>query len=361
MNKFVFIIEAVKTQRGGGLDKVSRKAFTLVELLVVIAIIGILIALLLPAVQAAREAARRMECTNKLKQMGLALHNYHDVHGALPIGARVGFWGPFKTLSGKNWRVSIMPFAELGNTYDQITEEGSVSGSIAAHFTGNAFLENLVVPLLACPSCYWKPVISTRADSVYYGSFDEYCTQIANYVGINGASPDPAERTNVTKALTHGVVSSNGTFTYNDSKGLAALTDGTSNVIVVAEQSGIVGAGLPLYANYEGAWAGVSQPDKIAHFLANGDTSAAALYGSGLTTIHWGVNDPGTGAGHDYTGPNGELANKSYQRNTIISSCHAGGANSALGDGSVRYLSDTMSVIILRQLCSVDDGKTVAL
>src|SRR6478672_5771414 len=94
-----------------------KRGFTLVELLVVIAIIGVLVALLLPAVQAAREAARRMQCSNHLKQIGLALQNYHDVFNSLPFGARARFVNTTKNNPagqnwGPSWLVSILPFAE---------------------------------------------------------------------------------------------------------------------------------------------------------------------------------------------------------------------------------------------------------
>src|SRR5437764_2446016 len=106
-----------------------KRAFTLVELLVVIAIIGVLVALLLPAVQAAREAARRMQCSNHLKQIGLALQNYHDVFQALPFGARARYVMTSNTLpsnlqqmSGPSWYVGILPFCEQKPLSDQIEQ-----------------------------------------------------------------------------------------------------------------------------------------------------------------------------------------------------------------------------------------------
>ncbi|MFI4874195.1 MAG: type II secretion system protein, partial [Blastopirellula sp. JB062] len=98
-----------------------RQAFTLVELLVVIAIIGVLIALLLPAVQAAREAARRSQCSNNLKQMGLALHNFHDTFGRFPPGASdnsTPFGNGYTSPGGHSWMAYSMPFLELGSAYD---------------------------------------------------------------------------------------------------------------------------------------------------------------------------------------------------------------------------------------------------
>src|SRR5215213_4139527 len=95
--------------------RTRRRGLTLIELLVVIAIIGVLVALLLPAVQAAREAARRMQCSNHLKQIGLAMQNYHDTFNSMPYGARynIGGYGP-------SWYVGILPFCEQKNLSDQI-------------------------------------------------------------------------------------------------------------------------------------------------------------------------------------------------------------------------------------------------
>ncbi|MDR0338622.1 MAG: DUF1559 domain-containing protein, partial [Planctomycetaceae bacterium] len=112
-----------------------RFGFTLVELLVVIAIIGVLIALLLPAVQAAREAARRIQCSNHMKQSALACHNYHDTHDAFPAGGYM--WSNNPIYLGQNWCISILPFIEQNTLYQDLkptirNQTNSLAASLAA-------------------------------------------------------------------------------------------------------------------------------------------------------------------------------------------------------------------------------------
>src|SRR4051812_45822194 len=117
-----------------------RPAFTLVELLVVIAIIGVLVALLLPAVQAAREAARRMQCSNNLRQLGLALHNYHDVNQSFPMNYRPVLGGTY------SWMQAILPLIEQQSLYSQITVGGTVA------LSNNTMVANTVIKTFRCPS-----------------------------------------------------------------------------------------------------------------------------------------------------------------------------------------------------------------
>src|SRR3954451_2672849 len=123
----------------------KRRGFTLIELLVVIAIIGVLIALLLPAVQAAREAARRSQCTNNLKQIGIALHNYHDGTGSLPWGH-----GPF---GWNDWSASVMllPFIEQKQIYDAINFNANISGANPGA-NENRTIQLMRLNVLLCPS-----------------------------------------------------------------------------------------------------------------------------------------------------------------------------------------------------------------
>jgi prepilin-type N-terminal cleavage/methylation domain-containing protein/prepilin-type processing-associated H-X9-DG protein len=127
------------------LNTQRSRAFTLVELLVVIAIIGVLVALLLPAVQAAREAARRMKCQNNLKQIAIGLHNYEDSFGRLPYGANAPCCNP----PGDNWCIMLFPFIELKPLYDAMDHNGFLNSKTPANV---AAAQNHKLPVFICPS-----------------------------------------------------------------------------------------------------------------------------------------------------------------------------------------------------------------
>src|SRR6478672_6253185 len=167
-----------------------KRGFTLVELLVVIAIIGVLVALLLPAVQAAREAARRMQCSNHLKQIGLALQNYHDVFQSLPYGARARYVNvnnntPANQNYGPSWLVSMLPFAEQKPLSD-LLEAAMVSNPAAltdmTQLTGRVpfHANNQKIAWMLCPS---SPLPQTEI----LRNGKAPTSVVASYVGISGS------------------------------------------------------------------------------------------------------------------------------------------------------------------------------
>jgi prepilin-type N-terminal cleavage/methylation domain-containing protein len=250
-----------------------KRAFTLVELLVVIAIIGVLVALLLPAVQAAREAARRMQCGNHLKQIGLGLQNYHDVFNSLPYGARSRYiagdvvagttigTGNVTMAYGPSWYVGILPFCEQKNLSDIIEQVGIVAGATNNVNLGYDRLSNITnppslashaahnqkIPWMLCPS---SPLPQTEVPG------NNLILTVPSYVGIAGAlaldnssgTPQVSQRVNANDPTftetriagnlgNIGQLSGGGLLTLNESFNMAAAIDGTSNVIVVSEIS----------------------------------------------------------------------------------------------------------------------------
>src|SRR5438477_6468777 len=239
----------------------KRKAFTLVELLVVIAIIGVLVALLLPAVQAAREAARRMQCSNHLKQIGLGLQNYHDTFQSLPYGARARFVNTTSTNPagqnwGPSWYVGILPFCEQKPLSDlmesaQLTNPNLVDmtmlvGRMPFH------AHNQKIPWMLCPS---SPLPQTE---ILRALTQPTCV-VPSYVGISGATnhmsnqisselafletrvkPGPAPTSAQSVGPQTPQISQQawgGMLTVNECYGMAACIDGTSNTMLVSEKS----------------------------------------------------------------------------------------------------------------------------
>ena len=202
-------------------------AFTLVELLVVIAIIGILIALLLPAVQAAREAARRSQCTNNLKQIGLAMHNYHDSFKSFPSGDVIGSHGP------SGW-VLILPFMEQGNIHDQL--EFLAVGYWFGHVNSdrNMELHEYRLDTLFCPSCSLDQFKSQDCSTCSVPPTTGRKLMAGTYVLINGAD----DHTTTDHLALRGPISAGGCFLRDRAIRFSDILDGTSNTMLVGEQSG---------------------------------------------------------------------------------------------------------------------------
>ncbi len=331
----------------------SRRGFTLIELLVVIAIIAILIALLLPAVQQAREAARRSQCRNNLKQIGLALHNHHDAYSAFPIGA-----------SNANWRVRILPGLDLANAYNSIDFSKTFNGNSA---TLPDILRNIHSNVYLCPSSSYpaKGDIATMALSA--GG-----TLIPHYVGISGASPDPAERDatvcTATNAVQGGTLCDNGAFKLYVPLKFRDFTDGTSNVLMVTEQSGqILGieANQPVKGQFSssplGGWHGVvvnttngtiGTAEASAAWKDISKITSSSGYVGGLSTVRHPINSYWTASAPS-------SANQRFEVNHILNSYHTGGIHGLFADGSVRFLAEQMDMETLRRVSVRDDSLVV--
>lgn len=326
-----------------------RWGFTLVELLVVIAIIGILIALLLPAVQAAREAARRMQCSNNLKQIGLGLHNYHDSFRTFPIGSRSGGFSMYNT-TGTNWRCSLLAFLEQKTVFDKLNfETGSFSGYNSQPFSGgNEILVGLLIPVYKCPSSTIDPFVNEPT------SINDRGGMMLDYVGISGAYPDPGGRGNTAcRQSMRGYVCNTGLLVPHQCKRIRDALDGTSQTMIAAEQSGLVG-GKPIRSNYAGGWAGARDTGyELRPRNANEvspDDGSQNYYHCGLTVVRWAINTQTTVA---------NSSSATYETNTILNSFHPGGILGLLADGSVRFVAENISMDTLRRLCAADDGQTL--
>lgn len=355
---------------------VPRRAFTLVELLVVIAIIGVLVALLLPAVQAAREAARRMSCSNNLKQLGVAVHNFHDIKNRLPPGGAVDQapeFGlhPTGTAWGSSWFVYILPYMEQNPLFEKFDFAGGSGwgGAAGPPATGdtvhNPIANRIIIPAYFCPSSPLdKMCLGVRTSG--------HLTMAPSYVGIGGAVPSAfptgSAFTETRRFLpasgagccTGGIESGGGTFISSGRLNFAHLQDGTSNVMIASEVSNW----LRDVNNQQNDFRSQRQHGFIIGTSRNRPPNVNEGNGTGdrrtfnFASIRYPINYytkavDGLPVGGD-CGNLGVCQNAST--NIPLNSAHPGGVMILLGDGSVRFLPQTVSLFVLAQMATRDDG-----
>jgi prepilin-type N-terminal cleavage/methylation domain-containing protein/prepilin-type processing-associated H-X9-DG protein len=338
----------------------SRRGFTLIELLVVLAIIGVLIGLLLPAVQRVREAANRTKCQNNLHQIGLAFHNYHVAFGTFPsgTGSPATYWTP-------GWAAALLPYLEQDNAHRLLDLQDRIYQPAPGFIPNRDKFKDFLVAAYVCPSSPLPGlVVPEDADPP-----DRI--QAGNYVGIMGAATDtwdfrdPTGRRRVADctppAPIHfnfgGYVASNGVLYPGSRVRIADVTDGTTNTIMVGEQSDW-GSNPGVHPDYvypqldirmtkrAGLWAGA------IHSWPNTEDNPSCWVESGsLITMRHRV---GTKVRFDYRDG---IAR--YGWNTPVQSAHPGGANVLRCDGGTLFLPNQTSWEVLRWLSIRDDGQVI--
>ena len=315
-----------------------RTGFTLVELLVVIAIIGVLVALLLPAVQAAREAARRMQCGNNLKQIGLGMHNAHDTNQTLPAGM-----GPHGCCWG-TWPVLVLPFIEQNNTYmryqnwggsDGVYGDGPApqSGTTYPRYGGAPNTTNVTAlryPAYTCPSDIKNSPIGGMTNHNYAANWGNTTYGQVTYpntsVTFLSAPFGQAKSTQAGQRM-------RGTE-------FAAITDGLSNTILVAEVL-------------------QGQKTDLRGFIWWGDASGFTTYEQPNTTVPDRIYDAGYCNNQPAQNMPCAVSSSDHPTRFASRSRHPGGVQVALCDGSVRFIPQTVNLTVWRGLGTSAGAETI--
>jgi prepilin-type N-terminal cleavage/methylation domain-containing protein/prepilin-type processing-associated H-X9-DG protein len=306
-----------------------RNGFTLVELLVVIAIIGVLVALLLPAVQSAREAARRNSCANNLKQMGLGLHNYEDTWKRLPSALMGGI--PTCNDDGFGWAAAILPFVEQQALYNQVNPTGTPC-ALLNYFNANqkpipggetplkvykcpsSVLPKLVPPLFKLPGA--GSYAPEKNEMIGY-AINDYKSAGGSCYGDDGVMHKLQEAPN--------------------NRRFSEITDGLSNTLMVGESSMVQGnstvaASITRIEDWP-TWIGGAGQDECVRF--NGRTTAPINCGCTMTNMVPAISDD------------------------CAFSSHANGAQFTFCDGSVRFISQNISIKVYCDLNAMNDGNPI--
>ncbi|MEW4563652.1 DUF1559 domain-containing protein [Bremerella sp. JC770] len=306
-----------------------RRGFTLVELLVVIAIIGVLIALLLPAVQQAREAARRLQCRNNIKQLALAIHTYHDSHLVFPSGnLTTETQYPPKSASDPEgtmapWTVLILPFLEQGNLHSQFDFKSPFTSHIS-QTTPNSTVQKTPNTAFQCPS--FSRAANEELKNNYFG--------VMGGVDVNNSPPRWALSGSVNyRVFDNGLLFQNSKISFRD------VVDGSSNTLLVGEsidQKTAYGSGSPTHHG----WAQGAR----THNATNGYLNNVAATENPINR----AEDMLASGWHDHAVWQSTFGSK-----------HPGGCMFAFADGSVPFVSENISLPIYQQSGVRDDGAPV--
>jgi prepilin-type N-terminal cleavage/methylation domain-containing protein/prepilin-type processing-associated H-X9-DG protein len=336
----------------------TRKGFTLVELLVVIAIIGILVALLLPAVQAAREAARRMQCSNNIKQLGLALHNYHDTHKSFPMAYFVHIV-PGRGYNIQPWGIMILPFMEQQPLYDSYNTNVAPVDQAGPIGQANIQVIRTKLSVFICPSAGAQQdreydggipanAVPTLPALTWKAAPSDYCVS----TGVRGTFSNIAYAGNA-GGKRHGTLQDHITIvgiaqSTNRPSGFAHQLDGTSHTFILGERTG----GNEIYSNRQIWQAPTSTKQQL--IAANGGGWGDALNGE-----HWLQGSLYSGL--PFPPPNGGpcAINCTNLRGYGFHSFHPSGCHFLMGDGSVQFLHQSAAQLAIAGRITREKGEVL--
>ncbi len=346
-----------------------RRGFTLIELLVVIAIIGVLVAILLPAVQQAREAARSTQCKNNLKQIGVALHNYESTHSLFPPMRQSGGAGFTGLVSG--WGLLLLPFVDQGAVYDQYNLSLPwYASETDTPPSPNLRMSQTRVPGYRCPSALerdaypaptpaavalaapvtWPGMATTTNDLSTAGIRRTSASDYSAFFGGGGYGKPLVDGNNIVGATTS-------EFAMEKARRIADLTDGLTQIMMIGES-----AGRPL------------------HYIKGKQQGGSPVLGSGIASVtipyadrkytqppwsDWGVGPANAFCFFDASGMDGRVAAGSTAEcgvncNNVagIYAFHPQGANIVMADGSVHFLAESISTSVVSKILYISDGKS---
>jgi prepilin-type N-terminal cleavage/methylation domain-containing protein/prepilin-type processing-associated H-X9-DG protein len=334
-----------------------RRGFTLIELLVVIAIIGVLIALLLPAVQAAREAARRAQCTNNLKQLGLAIHNYHDLHNSLPPGRiwRAGPPGPafptiFSGTPNTTWFELMLPMIEQGAlaaafNFDLGAEGYPGNGfEPAAGFFANSTISATKLSTFQCPS---DRQLTFKINPAYAGGLLSGPTMTKGNYAVSWGNTDWGQRAIGTQNYLPSA------FGHDMNISFATITDGTSGTIFAAEvlQGAQYDVRGVMWSSVPGGGSFMTRfgPNKYQDYLNISNN------GDWLNQVYFCTSEPVMRLPCFYFSSDVDRSAFAGSR-----SRHPGGINAMFGDGGVRFIKDSVNHQVWIALNSIKSGEVIS-
>ncbi len=311
----------------------ESRAFTLIELLVVVAIIAVLVAMLLPAVQKVREAANRMMCTNNLKQIGLGLHHFHDVYRGFPKAGKYS--------NELSWHVFLLPYIEQDNLYKEFNlGPGPFNGPPENRGPKKNELAFNKIRNYLCPSSPVEKMLLGDPNNVntpeLIGGEPVYTTHYYGIMGPKGPNPVTGQPYRWDDVPPHGGFARQGIFDRdkvkpNANQGpepgvrIAAITDGTSNTLMVGEMS----------------WVNYVTGTRYRSWVRGCETAPVC---AGSRNVFNAINSPSIATFNDIA----------------FGSMHPGGANFCLADGSVRFLQENINLSTYRALASRDGGEVAS-